>query len=75
MCAFSSVIFCCRKTSSCQKVLHLLETGGWGILSVGEGEELVRGGRSTLALVRQNKVQASCIYVEAAKQLNICAKR
>jgi len=29
---------------------------------------------STLALVRQNKVQALCIYAEVVKQQIICAK-
>jgi len=45
-----------------------------GQTSVGEGEEWVRGGTSTLALVRQNIVQALCTYAEAAKQQIIRAK-
>ena len=43
MCAFSSTICCWRLSASLKH----------GQTSVGEGEEWVRGGRSTLALVRQ----------------------
>ena len=46
----------------------------YGQTSVGEGEEWVRGGRSILALVRQNIVQTLCTYAEAAKQQIICTK-
>ena len=48
--AFSSAVFCGRKTN---KLLKVPRQRGWGQTSVGEGEEWVRcGRRSTLALVR-----------------------
>jgi len=58
--------FCWRKTSSCWRFSASLRHG-----AVGEGEEWVRGGRSTLALFRQK----SCNYAEAMKQQIIFAKQ
>ena len=57
-CAFSSAVFCWRKTSSCWRF----------------STSLRQGGKSTLALVRQTIIQALCIYTDAAKQLIILTK-
>ena len=67
MCVFSLTLLCWRKTNSCWRLSTSLRQGTWGQTSVGEGKEWVRGGRSTLALVRQNTVQALYIYTDAVK--------
>ena len=51
------------------KVLHLFETGIWDIFLLGKEKS-----ESGVALVRQSIVLVLCIYVEAVKQLLICAK-
>jgi len=52
MCAFSSAVFCWRRDREGSPFdTALVQT------SVGQGEDWVRGGRSTLALVRQNILQ------------------
>ena len=62
---FSPLSVCCWRLSI--SLRH-------GQISVEEGEEWVRNGRSTLALVRQNIVQALFTYAEAVKQQIIHSK-